>query len=255
MPTIAQRVSALRMLMLHSRHEVGKFNPYHHPAGTSEGGQFASADETGGETSTATPTGAQVGVHILKLTGDKKTGQELVDTINLLDKNLDGKLLPFLEQHPLKSLNVSADGKSPQALADGANGWYGWKQGGRMAVRSEKSFEWHLPGVLPGDVTTERAPSKAAAVQWAFAHELGHHVLSVALMTRGSEGRVVAHAVARLGVHESTWRRTTSRYAETSPHEYFAETFAAFHYDRGSITPRAARLVMAVLTGYELGEF
>ena len=200
---------------------------------TGEGGGIDNSCGRGG--------GLAAGTHVGNLTGDKKEAGRLLST--LPDKS-SGKLSRFLERYPVASLKV---GKT--ALRD-AEGSY-TNATDTVAVRP--TVELGEAFASPGEffdsdyaATFENEEESLVARQSAiFAHELGHHVHSWAEAEGEPRGRnSAAERIDRAFARDS---EKVSKYAGADPLEYFAESFAAYHFNPDSLSGTARGMVEAVL--------
>lgn len=183
---------------------------------------------------------------IKKLTGDKKEGEALLSEIDAIDKTFGGKLGSFLEKNPIANLNVGTS--STMGSADGSyNPGTGRltikplkKQGGYILFDEGENVTVDYANKFKGDTEGRAAHQKAA-----FTHELGHHV-AFTLIKKVPQGQ---QEVYKKKIIDSFMKddKKVSKYAETQPHEYFAESFAAYHLSPSKLSPVAKKMVEDVM--------
>ena len=224
------------------------------PAGEPGGGEFGSG---GGSATQALSKPIA-----LKMVGRKEQAAALVGSIKEADKSFDGKLTPFLERHPLGAVSVPVNASSDSLLAYSANGAYS-PVDQTIGVRSLTQVEWSKdPEARQYSVAA--LGSREEAQKAVFLHEVGHHVLEVAVNRPVESGAsYLGHVAAPVATYkeadradnlvQKTFRAdlksgaATSEYARTSRAEYFAESFAAYHFSRDRLSPGAVRMVESVM--------
>ncbi len=219
------------------------------PAGSSDGGQFGSGGGGSGSASSSETVGessvAKVGTHIGKLTGDKEAGAKLVSQIDNIDKTFGGDVKSFLEKHPLKELRVSADTKVAPGIKN-SDGLY-QKDKARIVMRpAEKAGDPDLfePGsTVSIDHATSTGGGREAKLNATFTHELGHHI---ALTVEKADTTNSFRREALLKPFNEDDSKV-STYAATHFHEYFAESFAAYHHAPDKLSSIAKSMVEDVM--------
>lgn len=193
-----------------------------------------------------TPKTATVGTHVRRLTGNKEEGEALLKDVDEMDKTHGGKLNAFLAKKPLTSVNVG----SPPKEVGAASGVYSQTKKTLTVKPKDKigGGELEEPGDTLAGTRAQKLEGQAAALQMqkvTFSHELGHHV-AFEVINGLPDGK---QKVYRDIIIESALKdgKKVSTYADTNPHEYFAESFAAYHHDPKSLSPTAKKMVEDVM--------
>jgi SPP1 gp7 family putative phage head morphogenesis protein len=143
-------------------------------------------------------------------------------------------LLDFLEKNPLRRLYFQ-----DQA----ARGVFGWYQPSDkiLLVATHRDAAHFAHAWVPGatDGVSRAGATELEAARRTFVHEVGHHIR----FTAGTQAKALVVLASQRG-------KPITRYAATSPEEYFAESFAAYKFHRAdleSYDPVGFKMVEAVL--------
>lgn len=185
---------------------------------------------------------ATIGVHVKKLLGDKAAAGAYLGEIDALDKTFDGGVTGFLEKHPIGSIYVGLN--SDMA---GGGGLY---TPGLQKVSVKPSKRFVSPDWIDEDDTVSawhgvKKNSTEAMAQATFIHELGHHIgLTVIDKSPGGpDGMFKQNFI----IPFQNDKKKVSNYSDTDPHEYFAESFTAYHLYPKRLSPTAKKMVEAVM--------
>ena len=201
---------------------------------------------------TGTPTKASggkasVGTHIKKLAGDTAEGEALLTHLDAADATHGGKLNEFLARHPIKTVNVGRTDSSNTSggLYNAGTGKLSVKPSSKMSDGTIYDADDQV-SVRHAQKAGEGKPGQLKNQEVTFIHEVGHHVLLTSIAKHPTGNKTVyKDAVIDAFMEDS---KKTSKYADSSPHEYFAESFAAYHYDPKSLSPTAKKMVETVMS-------
>jgi len=177
-----------------------------------------------------------------KVSGNKEEAGKLLDGLSDADKSFGGNLSKFLEKHPIKEVRVGKTDSTNQS-----SGVYN-KGTGVLAVKptTNTGFLMYDKGVeVAADHASKHGDDPKAYQQAVFLHEVGHHVLLTAIAKiPGAQKALYADNVVK--AYQSD-KKKVSGYADSQPHEYFAECFSAYHHNPKSLSKEARTMVEAVL--------
>lgn len=182
-----------------------------------------------------------------KLGGVESEARNVLATISTLDQ----RIAPFLNTHPLRNVSVAKNPSRDPALRSGQQGAY-YVAKASIVLQPVRSLERNAAlfdedsvfgaKTAPGDYAKQQAI--------AFAHELGHHVWETVDKAAGLPFRKSVTIDAFMADDKKI-----SQYATTHFREYFAESFAAYHYNRALLSPVALRMVETVIAkAHQLGK-
>ena len=213
---------------------------------TGEGGGRDPTCELGAGAGVGVAGSTKLGVHVKKLAGNKEEGEKLLRQLDGIDETHGGKLSAFLENHPIKTINVGAGSKM-----GASNGLYE-PHTGKLSVKPiAKTSEpgWLEPDGAISTIHGNKVDdglgdgAKRAKQEATFVHEVGHHVALTVI--KHSKDNVYKRVLIDNFMEES---KHVSKYAADNPHEYFSETFAAYHLDKKSVSPRGRRMVEEMMS-------
>lgn len=196
----------------------------------------------------ANPSGnkAAVGVHVKKLAGDKAAAAGYLAEIDAVDKTFGGGVSRLLEKHPLDSIKVGTDTASMgMAAAQGSYNPHSQKLTVKPQSKVGEPFmkeEGSTFSVIHGQKTDEKQDMLNAT----FVHELGHHV-AFTVIRNSSQGQQEVYKKVIIDSFQKDGKKV-SGYASTHPHEYFAESFTAYHFAPKSLSPTAKKMVEDVMS-------
>lgn len=174
------------------------------------------------------PVEVKEGVHYGSLSGGTKEQQKLLKSA----LEADQKMVAFLERHPITDIK----------LVNGIRGAYGQytyyptMPGLRKTMKIVRKRDAKSYGHQLGEVNVSKTgKTEDDAIRRTIAHETGHHLH----FTEDAEG--VFKEVDRVvkTTYTTTGRdRGISNYSKWVPHEYFAETYAAYLHETAALAAR-----------------
>lgn len=213
------------------KHLQGQHDQHSHGKG---GGQPVVQPSSGGK--------AAVGVHVKKLVGDKAAAAGHLTEIDSVDKTFGGEVSKFLEKHPLDSIYV---GKSTEMGS--SDGTYN-PSSKKLSVKpaSEVQEPWLMDAGSMTVIHGQKTDSREDMMKAAFVHELGHHIALTTIKNSpgGPEG---IYKKTIINSYQKD-NKKVSEYAATHPHEYFAESFTAYHFAPKSLSSTAKKMVEDIMS-------
>ncbi len=192
------------------------------------------------QSAAATPLASlEEGVHFKALVG---RGLSKSATRDLLRAVSDAGLEPLLRANPLDNLVL-------KKTIGGSNGTYVSRRGGaphaELRVRTSRPPHTYGKPFVAGASwsVSSAATTSLEAMQRTLVHELAHHA-------HRTGGDAVDAAIKKAWAAALEKNAFVTQYAGTSAGEYFAESFAAFHFENAALRaqdPEGAKLVERVL--------
>lgn len=201
--------------------------------------------------------GIEVGKHVMKLTGKKEEAQAYVDYIGEIDSSFGGSLGNLLEKHPLQGITVGkVAGKSGLGAGDGDGDAQGVYNSGTKKITIQPAAKFISAALFEdGDTIAadhslkfedgEDGEAQREQAKGVFTHELGHHIAHTVIKNTANGQKAVYRGVIIEAFMNDEAK--PSRYAGTVPHEYFAESFTAYHLAPERLSPTAKKMVQDVM--------
>lgn len=184
--------------------------------------------------------GSEPGVQtrIGKVTGNKEEADKLITHLAGIDKSHGGAIAAFLDKHPLKEIKVDTKGVPTMKTAKGL--YQPDKQ--RIVIRPQdkmgNAFGFESGSTFSTDWAQAHDSDRGEYQRATFTHEFGHHVeMTLDKLDKTNEFRM---SVIKNFMDEE---KHVSAYSKTNFHEYFAESFAAYHLDKGKLSERAVTMI------------
>ncbi len=161
--------------------------------------------------------GMRAGMHVNAVEGTGISAERVAEVFGAIS---DERLLAYLQQNPVETIVFDPDRKGSGAYKRSTK---------QLTLKAQRERDSYGRKFKPGESfsISKTAKTELEAIQSTLIHELGHHVHS-----NGSSQKL--DAIIEKAFKESP--SAITKYGNTEPGEYFAESFAAYY-----IAPKALK--------------